>query len=86
VDDESGVSDAGRSGPGMSATAPIERHGMTAEDLFELPDDGLRHELVEGELHTMTPAGESHGWVALGIWSQDLRPRGAGRPGPGLRG
>jgi Uma2 family endonuclease len=67
VDDESGVSDAGRSVPGMSATAPIERHGMTAEDLFELPDDGLRHELVEGELHTMTPAGESHGWVALGI-------------------
>ena len=30
---------------------------MTAEELFELPDDGLRHELVEGELHTMTPVG-----------------------------
>jgi Uma2 family endonuclease len=38
---------------------------MTAEELFELPDDGLRHELVEGELRTMTPAGFQHGDVAL---------------------
>jgi Uma2 family endonuclease len=67
VDDESGVSDVGRGVPAMSATAPIEHPRMTAEELFELPDDGLRHELVEGELRTMTPAGESHGWVALAI-------------------
>jgi Uma2 family endonuclease len=49
----------------MSATAPIEHAGMTAEELFELPDDGLRHELVEGELRKMTPAGAEHGRVAL---------------------
>src|SRR4051794_41780032 len=67
VDDGSGGSDVGRSVPPVSATAPIEPVGMTAEELFELPDDGMRHELVEGELHRMTPAGESHGWVALGI-------------------
>jgi Uma2 family endonuclease len=67
VDDDSGGSDLGSSVTPMSATAPIEPVGMTAEELFELPDDGMRHELVEGELHTMTPAGESHGWVALGI-------------------
>ena len=34
---------------------------MTAEQLADLPDDGLRHELVEGVLHTRTPAGGEHG-------------------------
>jgi Uma2 family endonuclease len=67
VDDESGMSDPGRSVAPMGATAPIEPLGMTAEELLELPDDGMRHELVEGELQTTTPAGERHGWVALGI-------------------
>ena len=33
---------------------------MTAEDLLALPDDGCRHELVEGELRTMTPSGSEH--------------------------
>jgi hypothetical protein len=51
----------------MSATAPIERPGMTAEELLELPQDGLRHELVGGELRTMAPAGAEHGLVALRI-------------------
>jgi Uma2 family endonuclease len=67
VDDESGVSDPGRNVPPVSATAPIERPGLTAEELFELPDDGLRHELVEGELRTRTPAGAEHGRVAARI-------------------
>ena len=40
---------------------------MTAEQLLELPDDGYRHELVQGELQTMAPAGEWHGQVALTI-------------------
>src|SRR3954471_10844621 len=57
VDDESGESEIGSSVAPMSAPAPIERLGMTAEELLELPDDGMRHELVEGELRTMTPAG-----------------------------
>src|SRR3954469_3346957 len=56
----------------MSATAPIEHPGMTAEELLELPDDGLRHELVEGELRTMTPAGAEHGLVALRIGARIL--------------
>jgi Uma2 family endonuclease len=67
VDDDSDVSDAVGSVPPMSATAPIEPLGMTAEELSELPDDGMRHELVEGTLQTMAPAGERHGWVALAI-------------------
>lgn len=36
---------------------------MTAEQLAELPDDGWRHELIEGELSTMPPAGWQHGRV-----------------------
>jgi len=38
---------------------------FTAEDLWNLPDDGMRHELVEGQLRTMTPAGAEHGRVAM---------------------
>ena len=38
---------------------------MTAEQLAELPDDGWRHELIDGELRTMAPAGEQHGQVAV---------------------
>ena len=34
---------------------------MTADDLLRLPDDGLRHELVRGELRTMAPTGSEHG-------------------------
>lgn len=36
---------------------------MTAEQLIELPGDGMRHELVEGMLRTMAPAGSEHGLV-----------------------
>jgi Uma2 family endonuclease len=48
-----------------SAAVPGVRRSMTAEELHELPDDGLRHELVEGELRTMPPAGFEHGHVAM---------------------
>jgi Uma2 family endonuclease len=40
---------------------------MTAEDLWRLPDDGMRHELVQGELRTTTPAGFDHGRVAATV-------------------
>jgi Uma2 family endonuclease len=36
---------------------------MTADDLLRLPDDGMRRELVAGELHEMPPAGGEHGYV-----------------------
>lgn len=35
---------------------------LTAEDLLAL-DDGLRHELLKGELITMTPSGGEHGVI-----------------------
>ena len=42
---------------------------LTAEELLRLPDDGLRHELVAGELRTMTPSGAEHGGIALWLGS-----------------
>jgi Uma2 family endonuclease len=38
----------------------VEQKLMTADQLLRLPDDGLRHELVRGELLTMSPAGFEH--------------------------
>lgn len=40
-------------------------HMMTAEELFDLPDDFYRHELLKGELLTMSPPGERHGSAGL---------------------
>jgi Uma2 family endonuclease len=42
----------------------VEKKVYTAEDLLHLSDDGMRHELVRGELRTLPPAGEEHGIVA----------------------
>jgi Uma2 family endonuclease len=33
---------------------------MTADELFRMPDDDFRYELVRGELKKMSPAGERH--------------------------
>jgi Uma2 family endonuclease len=38
---------------------------MTAEELLQLPDDGFRYELIEGELRRMPPAGDEHGRVGM---------------------
>jgi Uma2 family endonuclease len=40
---------------------------MTAEDLWQMPDDGMKHELVRGELRTTPPTGHEHGWLASRI-------------------
>jgi Uma2 family endonuclease len=36
---------------------------MTADELLHLPDNGMRRELIAGELHEMPPAGGEHGYV-----------------------
>lgn len=41
-----------------------QKQTMTAEDLLNLPDDGWRYELVQGELRRMPPAGIQHGQTA----------------------
>ena len=40
---------------------------VTAEELFDMPDDGCRYELVRGELRKMAPAGFFHGTSAMRI-------------------
>ncbi len=40
---------------------------MTVGELLALPDDGKRHELVEGELREMPPAGARHGDAAAAL-------------------
>src|SRR5437867_3365473 len=58
-----------------------ERQTMTADELLHLPDDGMRHELIHGELRTMPPAGGLHGVVANLLAFQItafVRPRGLG--------
>ena len=38
-----------------------------------MPDDGVRHELVRGELRTMTLAGFEHGRVAATVGATIMR-------------
>ena len=56
---------------------------MTADDLLAMPDDGMRRELVNGELTELTPPPEfTHGETQLNagaILRQFVRPRGLGR-------
>ena len=47
----------------MSTTPTL----TTADELFMMPDDGFRYELVRGEVRRMPPAGSEHGAVAINI-------------------
>jgi Uma2 family endonuclease len=40
---------------------------MTADELFVMPKDGFRYELVKGELRKMSPAGSEHGAIIVNI-------------------
>lgn len=48
----------------------VQTKPVTAEVLLQMPDDGVRRELVRGELNEMTPAGDEHGYLALRIASR----------------
>jgi len=52
-------------GHGKMVTAPVSTARYTAEDLWRWPEDGLRHELVRGEVVSMTPPGGAHGGIAV---------------------
>ena len=51
----------------MSLQGEPATQTITAEQLLQLPDDGYKYELVEGELIRMPPAGAEHGGIALNI-------------------
>ena len=51
----------------FTATAP-----MTAEQLYDLPDDGMQYELVRGQLRVMEPPGAEHGWLAVRLGARLL--------------
>jgi Uma2 family endonuclease len=57
---------------------------MTADELFRLPDNGMRRELIAGELHEMPPAGGEHGFIGnraglrLGIFLEQHPEIGGG--------
>jgi Uma2 family endonuclease len=40
---------------------------MTAEQLLEMPDDGYRYELIDGELRQMSPTGTRHAEISAVI-------------------
>src|SRR6266849_5208353 len=48
---------------GGSRGMAVEPGLMTADELLRLPDDGMRHELVCGELRTVPPTGWEHGRI-----------------------
>lgn len=59
----------------------IGRTLLTADDLLHLPDDGMRHELIRGELRTMPPAGGLHGSITNRLANRltnFVEPRGLG--------
>ncbi|MDT5293894.1 MAG: hypothetical protein QOJ76_774 [Acidobacteriota bacterium] len=40
---------------------------LTADELFAMPEDGFRYELVKGELKKMPPAGSEHGAIIFNL-------------------
>lgn len=59
----------------------VQADATTAEELWSLADDGLRHELVQGELRVMAPPGAEHGRVSATVgWllSTHVRQSGVG--------
>ena len=51
----------------MAEAALANDPWVTADQLLEFPDDGLRRELVRGEVRVTSPAGSRHGRVAMRI-------------------
>ena len=51
----------------MVPSAAVQPRLVTADELLVMPDDGFRHELVDGEVFVSPPPGEEHGAVAAEI-------------------
>lgn len=54
----------------------------TADELFQMPNDGVQRELVHGELREMTPGGHDRGYLAFDLGmliGQHVKAHGLGR-------
>jgi len=59
----------------------VATHPLTADELLTLPDDGMRHELLRGELTNVVPPGYRHGRVVAAVAAkleQHVAARGLG--------
>jgi len=66
----------------MSRTLDAPGRPVTADELLRMPDDGVRRELVRGEVRAMTPAGHQHGYIVVNVTTslaQHVRARSLGR-------
>lgn len=45
----------------------VATNSFSADDLWALPHDGMRHELVKGELRTMAPSSFEHGGIIINL-------------------
>ncbi len=55
---------------------PIDEHGFTVEDLYAIPDDGMRCELIEGSIIMSPSATGGHNliacWIVIAL--EDAKP------------
>ena len=61
---------------------PTRNHTVTAEELLRMPANGVRRELIRGEVRELTPAGHRHGKVAMQVgWrlAQHVQANGLGQ-------
>ena len=56
-------------GPSSREVCPmtVTHRPITADELLQMPEDGVRRELVEGEVREMAPAGNIHGRIAVRV-------------------
>ncbi|HEU0052107.1 MAG TPA: Uma2 family endonuclease [Longimicrobium sp.] len=51
----------------MANAAALHDRPMTADEFYRMPDDGVRRELVRGEVRVTSPGGRSHSRIGLRI-------------------
>lgn len=52
-----------------NSAGQVAANAVTADQLFEMPRDGMRRELVRGELRQLPPTGFEHGKIVVRITS-----------------
>ena len=66
----------------MVPSAAVQPRPVTADELLAMPDDGLRRELIDGEVRVTPPPGEEHGAIAADVLlslGDHVRRNGLGR-------